>query len=234
MTMSLQQLQSKFLAKAEEKCTGSMTLPRLLRKLFQSVDLDNDGFVTIREWASVVEKAGNAITSDEACALFEYWDSAGYQREPNGLCAIADAITSLMSSEKTSDAVFGGAAAAPPSRADPMGNRGNRSSLEGGIFGGGVYESDARRVAAQPRGNYVPPSEYARPSDMPRGNQSSIEGGIFGDSVEVAQPRAVAKKNSNASSLPGGIFGADENATPAFQPKKRNANASSIPGGIFG
>tara|TARA_B110001452_G_scaffold192179_1_gene162246 strand:- start:976 stop:1683 length:708 start_codon:yes stop_codon:yes gene_type:complete len=235
MTMSLQQLQAKFLAKAEEKCTGAMTLPRLMRKLFQSVDLDNDGFVSIREWAAVVEKAGGAITSDEACALFEYWDSAGYQREPSGFCAIADAVASLMSSELSSEPVFGGATAGPPSAADPQGNRGNRSSVEGGIFGGGVYESDAQRFAAPRHGAYVPPTEYAQPADMPRGNQSSIQGGIFGDAAQVpSPPKAVNKKYSNASSVPGGIFAADENSGPSFQPKKRNANASSIPGGIFG
>lgn len=235
MGMSLQQLQAKFLAKAEEKCTGAMSLPRLLRKLFQSVDLDDDGFVTVREWAMVVEKAGNVLTSDEACALFEYWDSAAYQREPTGQCAIADALASLSSSEGGESGIFG-VPAGPPSSGDPQGNRGNRSSLAGGIFGGGVYESDAQRVAAVPRDNYVAPSEYAHPADMPRGNQPSIEGGIFGGEgqQEEQQPHA-QKKSSNTSSVPGGIFATDENSMQGYQPpKKRNANASSVPGGIFG
>jgi len=230
MSLSLSQLQAKFLKKLDEKCTGAMTLPRLLRKHFQNLDLDNDGQVSISEWASVVERAGGAITPEEACALFEFWDSAGYTREPNGLIAISDAIASLMSSELTSESVFD-RGQAPPSRGNLMGNQGNRPSAEGGIFGGGVYETDARQVArsALPAPDLV---EQARQSDGPKGNQSSLEGGIFGNAPVEDTPRTKAI-TKNKSSVPGGIFGMDENSAPSA-PQKRDANLSSIPGGIFG
>jgi len=242
MTLSLNDLQTKFINKVSEKCAGGMTLPRLLRKQFMQVDLDNDGCVNIREWAQIVEGTNNAISPAEASALFEFWDSAGYTREPSGLVSSSDAISSLLTAELSSAAVFDQRAAPPPSRGNEAGNRGNRSSMEGGIFGGGVYESDARRAsrpgmpAAQVEVQYqVPPDVLAAAQQRPRGNQSSVEGGIFGDAPMEASPRADMKKNSNQSSVPGGIFGG-ENAPPARAPvqQKRNSNQSSIPGGIFG
>lgn len=230
--MSLAQLQGKFLNKLEEKAAGGVTLPRLLRKQFQNVDLDNDGMVTIREWATIVEKTGGAISADEAVALFEYWDTAGYQREPQGLVVIADAIASLMSSELTSDAIFGQSEAQrPPSSRSQTKN--NQPSNEGGIFGGGVYEAEANRFPMRQAPPVHAPIEQAMPTNAPRGNQSSIEGGIFGSAP--VEPAFRPKGNtSNKSSLSGGIFGSDENAAPAPVRNKRNANASSIPGGIFG
>lgn len=235
MTMSLKTIQDKFISRLEEKAGGaSGTLPRLLRKHFQQVDLDNDGMISVREWSMVVERSGNALAADEATALFEFWDTAGYTREPNGFVAIADATASLMTSELTSNAIFDQKGAAPTR--DNQGNRGNRSSVEGGIFGGGVYAADAHRFATNQAGQPAPmlPVEIARPTDMPKGNQSSIEGGIFGQAPLDDTPRAKAH-NSNKSSVPGGIFGMDENAPPARAPVgRRYSNKSSIPGGIFG
>ena len=126
------QLQEKFLKKVEQKCTGTNTVPRTLRKvcrrhtrhgwstlrltricmhrwttrrpdccagansyplanhllgwralwqLFMQVDLDNDGLVNIREWASVVDACSGAISTDEACALFEFWTHGRYTLE---------------------------------------------------------------------------------------------------------------------------------------------------------
>ena len=37
-----------------------------LWQLFMQVDLDNDGLVNIREWASVVDACSGAISTDEA------------------------------------------------------------------------------------------------------------------------------------------------------------------------
>ena len=118
MSMSLNAVQQKFVAKCESKCQGGTTVARQLRKMFQQVDLDNDGLVNIREWAAVVESTNGAISSDEACALFEFWDTAGYARDPNGAVSISEAIASLMSSEVQSEAVFDdrGRGAPPPSR----------------------------------------------------------------------------------------------------------------------
>ena len=158
--MSLNAVQQKFVAKCESKCQGGTTVARQLRKMFQQVDLDNDGLVNIREWAAVVESTNGAISTDEACALFEFWDTAGYARDPNGAVSVSEAIASLMSSEVQSEAVFDdrGRGAPPPSRGGESdgtpreqqgdrewnGNKGNRPSAPGGIFGGGVYESDVR------------------------------------------------------------------------------------------
>jgi len=160
MSMSLNAVQQKFVAKCESKCQGGTTVARQLRKMFQQVDLDNDGLVNIREWAAVVESTNGAISTDEACALFEFWDTAGYARDPNGAVSVSEAIASLMSSEVQSEAVFDdrGRGAPPPSRGGESdgtpreqqgdrewnGNKGNRPSAPGGIFGGGVYESDVR------------------------------------------------------------------------------------------
>ena len=147
MTMSLKDVQQKFVAKCEAKCQGGITVARQLRKMFQQVDLDNDGLVNIREWATVVEVTNGAISSDEACALFEFWDTAGYSRDPSGAVSISEAIASLMSSEVQSVAVFDdcGHGGPPPSRSgDSDRNKSNQSSAPGGIFGGGVYESDSR------------------------------------------------------------------------------------------
>ena len=147
MSMSLKDVQQKFVTKCESKCQGGATVARQLRKMFQQVDLDNDGLVNIREWATVVEATNGAISTDEACALFEFWDTAGYARDPSGAVSISEAIASLMSSEVQSVAVFDdcGHGAPPPSRGgDSERNTSNMSSAPGGIFGGGVYESDSR------------------------------------------------------------------------------------------
>jgi len=256
MSMSLSQVQQKFVTKCESKCQGGTTVARQLRKMFQQVDLDNDGFVNIREWAAVVEATNGAISSDEACALFEFWDTAGYARDPNGAVSISEAIASLMTSEVQSSAVFDHRGDAPPpsrggddgtpreqqNNREWHGNKGNRPSAPGGIFGGGVYESDSQfdeQRAQANRNAALGHAEQAQPVDRPKGNQSSLEGGIFGGPTADDTPRiGVEKKNlSNQSSLSGGIFGSDENAranAPTSARGKRNANASSIPGGIFG
>jgi len=236
--MSLSAIQKKFLDKVEQKCNGGNTVQRQLRKYFTEVDLDNDGFVNVREWASVVERTGGAISSDEACALFEFWDTAGYAREPNGLVSTAEIIASLMTSEVSSEAVFD-QRGAPPSRGNEGNTRnmGNRPSAPGGIFGGGVYESDAHFAQKAQVASLAPPApfEQARPVERPRGNQSSVEGGIFGEGPAADESPRKGKVQNNRSSLSGGIFGQDENAAPARPAmQKRNANASSIPGGIFG
>ena len=224
MSMSLNAVQQKFVAKCESKCQGGTTVARQLRKMFQQVDLDNDGLVNIREWAAVVESTNGAISSDEACALFEFWDTAGYARDPNGAVSISEAIASLMSSEVQSEAVFDdrGRGAPPPSRGGESdgtardqqdrewnGNMGNRPSAPGGIFGGGVYESDSQfdqQRALADRATALGQHEQAQPVNRPKGNQSSLEGGIFGGPTADDTPRlGVEKRNySNRSSLDGG------------------------------
>ena len=164
-----------------------------------------------------------------------------------------------MSSEVQSEAVFDdrGRGAPPPSRGGESdgapreqqwnGNKGNRPSAPGGIFGGGVYESDQQRAevdqqrAQADRAMALRQHEQVQPVNRPKNNESSLAGGIFGGPMADDTPRqGVEKKNySNRSSLDGGIFGSDENAMRAnialtSARGKRNANASSIPGGIFG
>ena len=212
MTMSLKDVQQKFVAKCEAKCQGGITVARQLRKMFQQVDLDNDGLVNIREWAAVVEVTNGAISSDEACALFEFWDTAGYSRDPSGAVSISEAIASLMSSEVQSVAVFDdcGHGGPPPSRSgDSDRNKSNQSSAPGGIFGGGVYESDSRidhQRALASRATALAQHEQTRPVNRPKGNESSIEGGIFGGPTAADTPRIGAEKKnySNRSSLDGG------------------------------
>ena len=99
--MSLKHVQQKFVAKCEAKCQGGITVARQLRKMFQQVDLDNDGLVNIREWATVVEVTNGAISSDEACALFEFWDTAGFSRDPSGAVSISEAIAACIAGAST-------------------------------------------------------------------------------------------------------------------------------------
>jgi len=238
MAMSLSAVQQKFVAKCESKCQGGTTVARQLRKMFQQVDLDNDGLVNIREWAAVVEATNGAISQDEACALFEFWDTAGYARDPNGAVSVSEAIASLMSSEVQSEAVFDdrGRGAPPPSRGGESdgapreqqwnGNKGNRPSAPGGIFGGGVYESDQQRAevdqqrAQADRAMALRQHEQVQPVNRPKNNESSLAGGIFGGPMADDTPRqGVEKKNySNRSSLDGGVPSLSPSLSPSPGP----------------
>merc|ERR1719181_1348394 len=128
-----------FLRKIEEKFKGSPTAR--LKKLFKDVDLDNDGMIGFREWMRIVELAGNAISADEAEFLFVFWDTHAGEREQSGAIIIELAISDLLGTEPNYGSYFqaGGA----PGVKEPTKN--NRSSVEGGIFGGGMYEAESTR-----------------------------------------------------------------------------------------
>lgn len=121
---------------------------------------------------------------------------------------------------------------------------GNRSSQEGGIFGGGCYAADAQREAltsnkrAAVSNPIVPPAEAPPPAfSKPVNNASSIQGGIFGGEEPAgpgSPPGKQRSNRSNQSSVEGGIFGSAYEVRAPPSRNGRNPNQSSIEGGIFG
>lgn len=155
-----------------------MTAQRL-RKMFQDVDRDQDGFVTFQEFLTALEQTCNALSPDEANFLFHFWDTMAGQQEPQGAVQSELAITDLMSSMPEYSTAF---------RSGDLGFRqkqakGNMPSEAGGIFGGGSYAADAQGLLdVQPRApaapHHAPVSQAggtaAMPSMRPKGNQPSM------------------------------------------------------------
>jgi len=236
-------LQKKFLDKLETKTRKGMPLTALLKKTI--VDAENlsseippgtfpDPHFTESGFRKACELVGPGVLTDaEFQFLFAFWDTRAGEQESMGAVPVELAMHDLKSAIpeyggffKSGDETLGKAGG---------GNKSNKSSMQGGIFGGGSYEADANADrfgggAAALVGDMAPP---AARSDRPRGNQSSIPGGIFGENTDMNPPPSSRSNRSNQSSIPGGIFGEAGAAAPPG-PKKYNSNASSIPGGIFG
>ena len=137
---SIEQIQEKFLSRCEQKLKGSPVMR--LKKLFKDVDLDNDGLINFSEWSRIVELAGSALSPQETEFLFVFWDTHAGEREQSGVVIIDLAVSDLLGQTPTYGSYFQGGGA--PTRGEPTKN--NKSSVEGGIFGGGMFEADAERA----------------------------------------------------------------------------------------
>lgn len=223
-------IQAKILAKMENKFKGGATSQRLKRML-SDMDADKDGFVSFKEFNSALGEL--CLASDEAGFLFQFWDTMAGQREAQGAVDINLIITDLLGSVPTYSTGFNSG----PEAVKGGGNKSNRSSVQGGIFGGGSYAADAEGAppSSYRAPAYAPPPVAADPMQKPRGNQSSIQGGIFGSGEPLApQPTNRSNANrSNQSSLEGGIFG-EAPCAPVSHRGSNRSNQSSIQGGIFG
>ena len=200
-------------------------------------DLPTSRSVTYKEFNTALGEL--CLAPDEAAFLFQFWDTMAGQQEAQGAVDIQLVVTDLIGSVPTYSTGFNSG----PEAFKSAGNKSNRSSVQGGIFGGGSYAADANGEAPQfsNRGPAYAPSApaMAPSSNKPRGNQSSVEGGIFAGmdgSAPLAPQPSNRSNRSNQSSVQGGIFSEAPNCAPA---SNRGANAnksnqSSIPGGIFG
>ena len=251
-------LQTKFLDKLDVKIKGSVNRASIKKALTQHSYEGRGEVMTVSDFTLNIEKAGNALSKQELMFLFSYWDSRAGQLEPCGKVPIPLAVDDLVESMvEYKSAVF--KSGDDPFDKGAKGNFSNKSSQEGGIFGGGAFEADARGDgsyrAAPPGGGYAPPGALpggyddgygeAAPSPTraaplegkPRGNQSSIQGGIFGQD-ESGPPSSRGGGNggnkSNRSSVEGGIFAEGPPVGNAPRANKPYSNQSSIPGGIFG
>lgn len=155
------------------------------------------------------------------------------QREPQGVVDINLIITDLLGSVPTYSTGFN-------SGNDTFrggGNKSNRSSVQGGIFGGGSYAADAEGSLPPPSHRapaYQPPAAFGVADDgsarKPRGNQSSIEGGIFGNAAPLApQPSNRSNSNrSNQSSIQGGeTIAFDARTTPSPDGARRGFSSET-------
>jgi len=237
---TIKDLQAKYLTKLESKTKGGIT-KRTLSKNLGEFDGDNDGFVSFNEFWRSLERAGNALSSQEAEFLFSFWDTRAGQQDPCGYVPVALAVDDLLSSqEQYTSVMFKSGVDKMMDSPTKGGNQSNRSSQQGGIFGGGAYSADAAGggYGAPPPSVSAPVAQFemAAAQEKPRGNQSSIAGGIFGEADQSAPPSSRGGGNkSNKSSIEGGIFGtAMENMPMQPRANKPYSNASSIPGGIFG
>jgi len=190
--------------------------------------------ITFKEFNAALGEL--CLAPDEASFLFQFWDTMAGQQEAQGAVDIQLVVTDLIGSVPTYSTGFNSG----PEGFKSNGNKSNRSSVQGGIFGGGSYAADAVGEAPQlsNRASYAPSAPaMAPPTNKPRGNQSSIEGGIFGGmdgSAPLAPQPSNRANRSNQSSVDGGIFSAaGPNCAPATNRSNRS-NQSSIPGGIFG
>jgi len=165
-----------------------------------------------------------------------WWDTISGEQQPCGSASIDYAVADLLSSQPQYSTLLKGADLVNVSGR----GRGNRSSQEGGIFGGGSYAAESERENLSAR-NRPPTSErpvLAPPTvptfRKPVNNESSIEGGIFGSGDAAGNPPPTGRTNrSNQSSVAGGIF--NQEVVQQQAPRGgRNPNASSIQGGIFG
>ena len=227
-------LQTKILVKMEQKFKGGATNQRL-RRMLGDVDSDKDGFITMKEFNTALGEL--CLATDEASFLFQFWDTMAGQQEAQGAVDIMLIITDLIGSQPTYSTGFN---SGPDGFGQAGGNKSNRSSVQGGIFGGGAYSADAvgeapQFSARQPA--YAPSAPSMEPgANKPRGNQSSIEGGIFGGldgSAPLAPQPSDRSNRSNQSSIQGGIFGTEDPA-PMSKRGSNRSNQSSIQGGIFG
>lgn len=233
-------LASKYVDKYATKIkSGSVTRKDIKKNMKQfSNDLDD---LPYDQFQKSLEQAGNVFSDKEMEFLFYFMATKGYQEDQMEVADINFIIEVLYSGVQQYSSTLFSSGPPPPV---PKQTHGNLSSQEGGIFGGGSYEADARASA---RDMYARPSSglsteshserggnHAQLPIRPRGNQSSIAGGIFGGAAEVAdsqQDRRVSK--SNESSISGGIFGRDGPPSAVGRPRV-DSNKSSIPGGIFG
>jgi len=238
MTMTIAGIQDKLISKLEQKWKGGITKEKL-RKMWTAVDADNDGFVSMDEFNKGLSFNGNALSDQEAFALFIFYDTMAESQPAQGAVEIDLAANDLIQSIAKEATPFNSGLDFKDTTKQA---RGNQPSQAGGIFGGGSYEADANfggPAAPPPRPvlSMAPPQPEASPyvavSSRPKGNQSSIAGGIFGASADPAPPPSSRSNRSNQSSIAGGIFG--EGPEPTIKaPAKYNSNRSSVPGGIFG
>jgi len=238
VSTSIADIQDKYVTKLAAKLpSGGNISARTLSKSLGEFDGDNDGFISLSEFLRAVERAGNALDRNEAEFLFAFWDTYAGEREPRGVVDVKMAVDDLVRSLPRFSTGFN---SGNDSGLKAGGNKSNKSSMEGGIFGGGSYEADSRGAVppashrgAAPPGYQMEQGGPGQMSNRPRGNQSSVAGGIFGNDESSAPKASGGGNKSNLSSIPGGIFG--ENNAMAPPPSHRcNSNASSIPGGIFG
>jgi len=237
--VSIADIQAKFLDKLARKLpNGQQINDRSVRKVLNEFDGDNDGRLTLNEFFRAVERAGNGIDNQEAKFLFAYWDTRAGEFEPCGLMDIKLAVADLLISQTTYDSGFNSGVESLGVHGG--GNKSNKPSQVGGIFGGGSYEADSRGEPPAHSHRGAPSSgfEARAPFEQvqrPRGNQSSVQGGIFGEEPEnLPMPSQRGGGNqSNKSSIEGGIFG-EARSQPSQREKTNYSNRSSIPGGIFG
>ena len=237
-------LQDKYLAKLATKTKGQCTKRTIRKNLseFLGENPTDDTLMSYQHFWSSLERAGNALTVDEAQFLFHFWDTRAGQMDPQKFVPLGVAVDDLASVLEEGNQAFGGGVFKSGTdrldHASAGGNKSNRSSEQGGIFGGGAFEADASRDGYHPAARAPPPvASYSDElAPKPRGNQSSIPGGIFGDQEgSMAPPSSRGDGNkSNRSSVEGGIFATE--GPPTMQPRQNKpySNASSIPGGIFG
>lgn len=230
---SIADLQDRYLAKLASKTRGTLNKHAIATSL-KEWDSDGDGCISLREFLQALERAGNPLNANEASALFSFWDTRAGQQDPVGLVPIGLAAEDLAASqEQFSGNVF---RSGDTENKGGAGNKSNRPSQQGGIFGGGAFEADSRGVeyARQPAPCGRPMGELATQSSRPKGNEPSIAGGIFGEADGAAPTNRGGGNKSNRSSVDGGIFAMPNEPQLMQRGNKPYSNASSIPGGIFG
>jgi len=235
--VTIAHIQDKFVTKLAAKLpSGGNISTRTLSKSLGEFDGDNDGFISLAEFLRAVERAGNALDRKEAEFLFAFWDTCAGEREPQGFVNVKMAVDDLVHSLPQFSTGFN---SGNDSGLKAGGNKSNKSSMEGGIFGGGSYEADSRGAEPLSHRGAAPPDYQmeqggrGQMSNRPKGNQSSVAGGIFGSDESSAPKSSGGGNKSNKSSIPGGIFGENNAMAPPVS-HRCNSNASSIPGGIFG
>ena len=237
---TLLQLKQRFLAKLEERGGMKRTngWARTLQLAWRAADLDDDGLLSLRDFAHVVRATGNALTEAEAFQLFSSWTGKQGQTPRStplvALDVVHDDLAACQPEYSMGLAVgHDTRRAAGPTKAI----RANESSIEGGVFGDWNYATEWRAVPApSPRNAYraTPAGAGFSPAkaagQTKQSNAPSVEGGLFAAAPPVvASPRKA--KSSNTSSVEGGIFGA---GPPLQAPRhKTQSNASSVRGGIF-
>ena len=211
---------------------------RTLQLAWRAADLDDDGLLSLRDFAHVVRATGNALNEAETFQLFSSW--TGKQATDAALHAARGARRRPRRPGRVPARVQHGARGRPrhARAAGPTKViRANESSIVGGVFGDWNYETEWRAVPApSPRNAYraTPAGAGFSPAkaagQTKQSNAPSVEGGLFAAAPPVvASPRKA--KSSNTSSVEGGIFGA---GPPLQAPRhKTQSNASSVRGGIF-
>ena len=64
-------------AHAVATATSAMVMDKLVNELFDQVDVDHQGFITMHRFVSLVNYIGISLSSTEAKAMFEQFDSSG-------------------------------------------------------------------------------------------------------------------------------------------------------------
>ena len=228
---TLLQLKQRFLAKLEERGGMKRTngWARTLQLAWRAADLDDDGLLSLRDFAHVVRATGNALTR-RAFALLELTEAGANAAHRCALGVVHDDLAACQYS-------MGPRSATTQRAADDEGDPRQRIVDRGGVFGDWNYATEWRAVPApSPRNAYraTPAGAGFSPAkaagQTKQSNAPSVEGGLFAAAPPVvASPRKA--KSSNTSSVEGGIFGA---GPPLQAPRhKTQSNASSVRGGIF-